>query len=52
MIELNLLKESSIVIIETDKDKKIVENINKLNLFEIYDERKYGRVKLLFLKKK
>lgn len=50
--EYNLLKENGIIIIETDQTEKVVLNIEKSNLFEIVDQRKYGRVTLLFLKGK
>lgn len=50
--EYELLKENGIIIIETDQTEKVVLNIEKWNLFEIYDQRKYGRVTLLFLKRK
>ena len=52
IIEYDLLKNDGIIIIETDRKKDVVENIEKLELFDIYDERKYGRAELLFLKKK
>ena len=52
IIEFDLLNENGIIIIETDRKKEVVENINKMNLFNIIDERKYGRAELIFLKKK
>ena len=51
IVEYNLLNENGIIVIETDRKKEIVENIKNLNLFEIFDERKYGRAELIFLKK-
>ncbi len=51
IIELDLLNNNGIIIIETDKKENVVQNINKLNLIKIFDERKYGRVNLIFLKK-
>ena len=50
IVEYSLLNENGIIVIETDRKKEVVENINKMNLFEIYDERKYGRAELIFLK--
>ena len=51
MEEKNLIDEKSIIIIETDREKKVKEQIKKLSL-EITDTRKYGRVYLIFLSKK
>ena len=51
IIEYNLLNEDGIIIIETDNKDKVIQSIDKL-LIEIYDIRKYGRVSLLFLKRK
>lgn len=50
IIENNMLNENGYIVIETDDDDRIKENLN--NNVEIYDERKYGRVELLFLRKK
>ena len=48
LLEGKLLKETSIIIVETDREE-IEEEINKLNV-EIFDRRKYGRAYLIFLK--
>ena len=48
IIEENLLNEDGIIIIETDTKEKIVQNLQNLDV-NLYDERKYGRVSLLFL---
>ena len=50
--EYNLLNEHGIIIIETDRKDVVVEKIKQKNLFEVYDERKYGRANLIFLKLK
>lgn len=50
--EYDLLNEDGIIMIETDQKEKVIQNIKKLNLFNLYDERKYGRVHLLFLRRK
>ena len=50
--QYKLLNEDGIIVIETDRKEVVEQNINKLDLYEIYDERKYGRVELLFLKQK
>ena len=52
IVEYNLLNENGIIVIETDRKNEITYNINKLNLFDIYDERKYGRAELIFVKQK
>ena len=48
IIKNDLLNDDGFIVIETDNDSVI----NNLNNVDIYDIRKYGRVKLLFLKKK
>lgn len=50
IVQYDLLKENGIIIIETDREE-VKQNIEQLNLFNIFDERKYGRVGLLFLKR-
>ena len=47
----NLLKNNGIIIIETD-DKGKTEKLLEEEEVEIYDIRKYGRVSLIFLKRK
>ena len=51
IIELNLLKQDGIIIIETDEDERILKDLQKINV-NVYDLRKYGRVKLIFLNRK
>lgn len=51
IIQYELLENDGIIIIETDNKEKIIENTND-QLLEVYDIRKYGRVDLLFLKRK
>lgn len=48
--EYELLSKNGIVVVETDRREEICETIKRLNLYNIYDERKYGRASLLFLK--
>ncbi len=50
--QYDLLKEDGIIVIETDQKEDVKTSIRALNIFEIYDERKYGRVKLIFMKQK
>ena len=49
ILEKKLLKENSIIIIETDQEKKVKEQLENLEI-QIMDERKYGRAYLIFLK--
>ena len=49
LINKKLVNEDSIIIIETDNEKKILEELEKKQV-EITDERKYGRAVLIFLK--
>lgn len=51
IITLNLIEENGIVIIETDDEKRILEEIKNLDV-EITDKRKYGRASIIFLNKK
>ncbi len=48
---LGLLKEDAIIVIETDDEIKMKEDLKKINA-NAYDLRKYGRVKLFFLNRK
>ena len=48
--EYDMLTEDGIIIIETDRKDDVKKEIFALNKFEIYDERKYGRANLIFLK--
>lgn len=50
LLTKELLKEQSIVIIETDQEE-VIDDIKQLEI-EIISERKYGRAHLIFLKKK
>lgn len=51
IIEFNLLADNGIIVLETDNEKRELENLNKLNV-NVYDLRKYGRVSLIFLNRK
>lgn len=50
IIELNILAEDGIIILETD-DEKRKEEINNIKGIKVFDERKYGRVMLIFIRK-
>ena len=49
IIEKNLLTQDGIIIVETDEEEKI-ELIQKIENITVQDIRRYGRVKLVFLK--
>lgn len=49
IIELNLLNKDGIIVAETDNEEEIIEKLKKITV-NISEIRKYGRVKLLFIK--
>ena len=49
-LEKDVLKENSVMIIETDDSNRILEDLQSINC-EITDIRKYGRAYLIFLKR-
>ena len=51
LLNNDLLEEESVIVIETDQEKRIREQLKTLEI-EIMDERKYGRVHLIFLGQK
>ncbi len=51
LLEKNLIKKETLIILETDNPEKIEKQIEILDLEKI-DKRKYGRAYLIFLKKK
>lgn len=52
ILEKNLLKNDGIIIVETD-DEQEIEDIKNIGMnLNIYDIRKYGRVRLVFLSRK
>ncbi|MBO5478490.1 MAG: 16S rRNA (guanine(966)-N(2))-methyltransferase RsmD [Clostridia bacterium] len=50
-IALDLLKKDGIIIIETDEEERILKELKNMNV-NVYDLRKYGRAKLIFLNRK
>ena len=50
ILSKELLKDDSCIIIETDEEERIIEQIKKLEV-DIVDQRKYGRAHLIFLKR-
>lgn len=51
IINLNILAKDGIIIIETDEEKRELDKLSLVDI-DVYDCRKYGRVKLIFLKRK
>ena len=48
----NLLAEEGIIIAETDEEERVKDEIDKLKTsINIYDTRKYGRARLIFMRK-
>ena len=50
LINLDLLKTDSLIIVETDEEERVEQALKKLNV-NIVKKRKYGRVHLIFLNK-
>ena len=50
ILEGDILKPETIMIIETDQKGRILEELSEVNV-EVIDERKYGRAQLIFLRK-
>jgi len=51
ILEKKLLSEDGLIILETDEEKRELQEIKNLNLnIEVIDFRTYGRIKLIFLK--
>ena len=48
----NLLSENGIIVAETDEAERIIKEIRDLQIgINIYDTRKYGRARLMFMRK-
>ena len=52
ILEQDIMNNKSMIIIETDDEKREISQLKKIENIEITDIRKYGRVKLIFLIKK
>lgn len=50
IVELDIMKKESIVILETDDEVRILREIENINI-EVIDKRKYGRATVIFLKR-
>ncbi len=51
LLKKDLLKETTKIIIETDREKELENQITKLRKIYITDKRKYGRASIIFLQK-
>ena len=51
ILEHNIFAKDGIIILETDEEEREMKELEKINL-EVYDVRKYGRVKLIFLRER
>ena len=49
LIKSNCIQNNTLIIIETDDEKRIINEINNLNI-KIIDQREYGRASLIFIK--
>ena len=49
IVNKNIADENSIIIIETDNEEKVLEELKKINI-EVIDKRRYGRATLIFIK--
>lgn len=52
IIKLSLIKQNGLMIIETDDEQKVSEELADIENINIYDLRKYGRIKLIFINRK
>lgn len=50
ILDKNLINEDSIVIIETDEEQRVINQIKELNV-EVVNQRQYGRAHLIFVRK-
>ena len=46
---MKMIKQESIIIVETDDENRILEEIKNIEV-QIVDKRKYGRATIIFLK--
>ena len=51
ILEYGILAKDGIIILETDEEERDIKELENINL-EVYDVRKYGRVKLIFLRER
>ena len=51
ILSLDLLKKEGVLVLETDQEQRELEQLKKVEV-NVYDLRKYGRVRLIFLNRK
>lgn len=52
ILNMDKLKEDGLIVIETDEKEKILKQLAELSIeIEVFEQRKYGRVELIFLRK-
>ena len=51
IMEFDLLNNNGKIIIETDDEERILKDLEQIQV-NVYDLRKYGRVKIIFLNRK
>lgn len=51
ILSLKLLTKNGIIILETDEEEREQKELEKIKV-EVYDKRKYGRVRLLFIRER
>lgn len=49
IVNKNIADENSTIIIETDNEEKVLEELKKINI-DVIDKRRYGRATLIFIK--
>ena len=52
ILEKDILKDNSLIILETDDEERELKNLENINNIIVKDLRRYGRVKLFFLNRK
>lgn len=51
ILKYDILAKDGIIILETDEEEREIKELENINL-EVYDVRRYGRVKLIFLRER